>query len=495
MSSQTPLLHDDELNSSYSETRNEHGEENEHREELPGPGKVKTGSFMERIWKKHRRLCLLAFAALSVIIVATVVLVAVFVPKKTTVTNPGQDDPPVDENLASDSRLEKYLTLEDTLFCPDWTEAHDDSSQSIISTASFNLPPSTDLTFFLSRGSPIVGHFNIYEKRASSGDITVDVVAQYEDTDEGRNELTHSKACFAGQKNEQGVMLWADSEVTLSRVKFNISVHLPDIQRFHDISTDFSNGIFQHFIEGFFDIWRPTYFGVVRLNARNAIINVNTIMASSSFIQTTNAEVWGNFWASDSISVQTSNAAVFTTLWAIGEYEGANTSVSVRTNNGPIRASISMQSDFNRMRLNASLHTSNGNITTGGPRFGMGVDKALFFLDASTTNAPALMYVHPDYEGLFDIQTTGGDASILETDQLVHPDYEGLFNIQTTGGTASILETDQLDGRKRVIDIDRVNEKDHKAGKIYWDEEPPYDEQGDINLRTTKQDVTILYSQ
>jgi len=130
-----------------------------------------------------------------------------------------------------------------------------------------------------------------------------------------------------------------------------------------------------------------------------------------------------------------------------------------------------MASDFSHTKLNASMYTSNGNLSIFSPRFGMPAEKPIFLLDASTSNAPVSFYLQPDYEGTFDLETTIGTASV---------DYN----------------PDERDGkgRKRVVDMHGANEKSHKAGSIYWGDEPPKEDQGDIRLRSTKKDVVIKTS-
>lgn len=70
------------------------------------------------------------------------------------------------------------------------------------------------------------------------------------------------------------ILFQADSSTSLQHISFNISVHLPSIREFHDFSTDFTNSVFAHKIGSFFDMWSPTGFGAVHLNARNAPIVV-----------------------------------------------------------------------------------------------------------------------------------------------------------------------------------------------------------------------------
>lgn len=128
------------------------------------------------------------------------------------------------------------------------------------------------------------------------------MIAEYDDEDNALDVLKNTKACFAGQTNggheEQGILLWVSCSCILlyslyielkinqsdptsnliapsPHVRFNISVHLPDIQQFNDISTDFTNPgtIIAHEIADIFDLWRPTTFDAVRLNAKNARIS------------------------------------------------------------------------------------------------------------------------------------------------------------------------------------------------------------------------------
>ena len=127
------------------------------------------------------------------------------------------------------------------------------------------------------------------------------MIAEYDDEDNALDVLKNTKACFAGQTNggheEQGILLWVSCSCVQLRytkslpsiqsdptsnliapsphVRFNISVHLPDIRQFNDISTDFTNPgtIIVHEIADVFDLWRPTTFDAVRLNAKNARIS------------------------------------------------------------------------------------------------------------------------------------------------------------------------------------------------------------------------------
>ncbi|KAK7462691.1 hypothetical protein VKT23_007279 [Stygiomarasmius scandens] len=196
MSVKTPLLHDDELDFTSGLQGNKESisvKERSFTAELEGDGSS----------KRHRRTGLIAPVVLTTTVVLLTVLAVILGLKSIAnevkwILHSGGE-----KSAASDARLEKYQTLADTLFCSDWTDTWDYSgSQLSISNASFSLHPEANLTFFLSRGSPSFGYFDLGVERSLGGKIRVDVIAQYENTEKGRAELARSKACFAGQKDE-----------------------------------------------------------------------------------------------------------------------------------------------------------------------------------------------------------------------------------------------------------------------------------------------------
>lgn len=131
-----------------------------------------------------------------------------------------------------------------------------------------------------------------------------------------------------------------------------------------------------------------------------------------------------------------------------------------------------MTSDFDNPKLNASVHTSNGELTVITPRYMP--YPGVFALNATTSNARGTLWLHREFEGTFDLSTTGG-----------------------LGGGKAVVEwgPDKTDpagkGRSRVLNTDKVNEKAHKVGSIYWGERPPNDNMGDITFKATLKDVVI----
>ncbi|KAF5368965.1 hypothetical protein D9758_003001 [Tetrapyrgos nigripes] len=416
--------------------------------------------YFQRIWKSHRRKRVVVLAALSAAFIIIIIILSIAFRGAATIPEPEE----VEEEFAKDPRLEKYQTLNDTLLCGDWTTP---DVRSPISTVSFNLYSSVNLTFFLTRGNPINGQIIIHPERLESPDhIRVDITAKHNDL--GRKQLQLSKACLAGQDNEHGIMIWADPQTTFSDVTYEIRVHLPDIRDFHDISTDFTNSAVLHDFTVPLDLFSPTSFDILRIATRNAKIT-GELFSSQIYIHTTNAEVKGIFAASDVIQIQTSKAPAYITVITVAKHAEAETSVSIRNKDAAIIvADISILSRFDHATLNASVHTTNGNlIINGHSRIDM-PDKAIFLLNASTSNAPASLHLPKEFQGTFNMSTTSGTASLkLNSDQR------------------------DRDGQKRVVSMDIANAKAHKAGKLYWGGEPPESDQGDVKLKTSKKDVTI----
>lgn len=141
----------------------------------------------------------------------------------------------------------------------------------------------------------------------------------------------------------------------------------------------------------------------------------------------------------------------------------------------PLVAFLTIASDYTHVTLNASVHTSNAPLQIYTPRMPMPYP-SIFVLNASTSNAPATLLLHNEFEGTFDLQTSAklgtGPKASLEVG---------------TGG-----RDPANDGRQRVVEYDRRgNERGHKFGKIFWGKEPAPEEMGEVRLATTGKDVII----
>ncbi|KAJ7664420.1 hypothetical protein DFH06DRAFT_1295673 [Mycena polygramma] len=368
-------------------------------------------------------------------------------------------DPLID--IAADPRLEPYQTPDSADYCAEWTPGADN-----LASASFELPTAADLLFFLSRG-PLSGHISIDKTPTySTGPVEVNVTAEYHrDAD-----LERTKVCRMGGANQHGLLLWAGPRHPhgdpTRDVRFNITVGLPSgVRNYKDLTTDLA--LSSHSVGDFFDIWSPTSFDDIRLKTSNAAVDFGSLVGSSAFIQTTNAKVQG-FFGGFELGVQTANAPIKCTAMMFAESAGSESRVNLTTSNGAISTNIGLVSDHSDNILRAGVHTSGASLTIGTPR-SMMARNASFFLDASTSVGPATLALHPEFEGTYDLQTTGARARVQEGEDTRDPAGKGRHRTVTKTST----------GR-------------HARGEIYWSEEGrPVEERGAIRITTTVSPVQI----
>ncbi|KAJ6558395.1 hypothetical protein B0H19DRAFT_1150969 [Mycena capillaripes] len=414
-----------------------------------------------------RRFRLRAFY--FVVICFTITLVAFF-------EHPPAIERPIEElertepltDIALDPRLQAYETPESADHCAEWVLEPDVEN---LAFASFELPTAADLLFFLSRG-PVSGHISIVENPVySSGPIEVNVTAQYHHDE----DLERTKVCRMGAANEHGLLLWAEPQHPHGDprhgVRFNVTVALPNgVRNYKDLSTDLA--LFSHSAGGFFHLWFATSFDAIRLRSANAAIDFGSLVGKSAFIQTTNAKVEG-FFGGPELVAQTSNAPMDVIAFMFGESPGSESRVNLTTSNGAISAHLGLASDFTNNTLRSVVRTTAASITINTPRQSMMVPNASFLLDAATTVGPVTLNMYPEFEGTYDLQTTGWrtKASVEEVSENVDPEGKG---------------------RQRTVTRESTGR--HARGKIYWSKDgKPTEgvERGDVRIATTVSPVKV----
>ncbi|KAF8207702.1 hypothetical protein K438DRAFT_2013190 [Mycena galopus ATCC 62051] len=253
-------------------------------------------------------------------------------------------------------------------------------------------------------------------------------------------------------------------------VHLEITVALPaGVRDYKDLTTDLP--LFSHSGDSFFSIWSPTSFEVIRLKTSNAPIHHGSLVGHAAFIQTSNADVRG-FFAGYEFMVQTSNAPIEATTFMFGESPGSESRVQLETSNGVINASLSLISDFDDNILRTTLRTSNAALEAQTPRQGMMARNSSFFLDASTSAGPATLYLFPEYEGPYELQTTLARARVVET----------IEDIRDPAGK----------GRHRTVT--KTSTGHHVQGNVYWshDGKPtPGFERGSVKVTTSVSPVEL----
>ncbi|KAJ6523368.1 hypothetical protein B0H19DRAFT_1277016 [Mycena capillaripes] len=413
-----------------------------------------------------RRFRLRAFY--FVVICFTITLVAFF-------EHPPAVERPVEElerteqltDIALDPRLQPYQTPESADHCAEWVL---EPAVENLAFASFELPTAADLLFFLSRG-PVSGHISIIPTYSVDGPIEVNVTAQYHHDE----DLERAKACRTGAANEHGLLLWAEPRHPhrdpRHGVRFNVTVGLPNgVSHYKDLSTDLA--LFSHSAGKFFHVWSPTWFDVIRLRSSNAAINFGSLVGSSAFIQTTNAKVNG-FFAGLELVAQTSNASMDVFALMFGESPGSESRVNLTTSNGAISARLELASKFAHNTLRSVIRTTAASLAINTPKQSMMPPNASFLLDAATTVGPVTLNLYPEFEGTYDLRTTGwGTKASVE---------ELSGNVDPAGN-----------GRRRTVTKESTGR--HARGKIYWSKDgKPTEgvERGDVRIATTVSPVKV----
>ncbi|KAF7353664.1 hypothetical protein MVEN_01051300 [Mycena venus] len=163
---------------------------------------------------------------------------------------------------------------------------------------------------------------------------------------------------------------------------------------------------------------------------------------------------------------------VFTPLW---KGLGAGSEISLITSNGTIESWLAVTHSLLERRLRARIHTSHAavRILAGDPTASMYANSSLV-LNVSTSEAPVAVYLHPAYEGTYDLQTTEARAE-------VDRDYSA--------------EDPSEMNRQRTVHWTATEPHDRVWGHMYWsfngEPSPEGMNRGSISIRSTKSDVTL----
>ncbi|KAF9078666.1 hypothetical protein BDP27DRAFT_1412615 [Rhodocollybia butyracea] len=365
----------------------------------------------------------------------------------------------------------KYNTLVDAAYCLSWPEgSHSVSSRKKTTQASFDLPAFPHLLFFIARGSSTRGHLTINtDEDAARDKIVVRIAVKYRD----RADLEKTKICTMDNDSspdeytvESGIMVWGDEGASQDPT-FNISVQVPwSWWYFQDFSTDFSAGAYSQEIGG---IWDPVSFNTVRLKGDNATIKINAAVGAA-FVQTTNAAVEAAFSTDNQVHIRTTKEPIDSLIqgWGWG-YADDMIKVSMITSDARIQAALNIGSFGTE--LNASLHTSNGLLRITMPYMTGQLDTA-YYINASTSNAAADVFLHPDYEGRFDLSTSENGKAKVQWDPF--PELDPLLVLPDKNHSVDIEDSDD----SRLV------------GRVFLGEQAPRN-MGDITVTTTEEDVQL----
>ncbi|KAH9048321.1 hypothetical protein EDB84DRAFT_262948 [Lactarius hengduanensis] len=176
------------------------------------------------------------------------------------------------------------------------------------------------------------------------------------------------------------------------------------------------------FSQSFGDL-RHVAFRRFELAGSNSTVAVASVRASSIVVQTSGAEISGNFSASENILLDTINGAIYTNVLLINNRKSKMpTKLKVETGNGPIVAQVNLQVDERRYfstppkhpnfmtmfkTFNAPMNVSIAHVA--------GSEPARFGVVAENTQGAMTMTLDSVYTGLFELRTKSATALVQET--------------------------------------------------------------------------------
>ncbi|KAH9061340.1 hypothetical protein EDB87DRAFT_415247 [Lactarius vividus] len=176
------------------------------------------------------------------------------------------------------------------------------------------------------------------------------------------------------------------------------------------------------FNQSFGDL-RHVAFRKFEITGSNSAVTVASVRASSIVVQTSGAEISGNFSASENILLDTINGAIYTNVLLVNNQKSKmSTKLKVETGNGPIVAQVNLQVDERRFFSNpprrpnfmTEFKTFNAPIDVSIAHVA-GSEPARFGVVAENTQGATTMTLDSVYTGLFELRTKAATALVRET--------------------------------------------------------------------------------
>ncbi|KAF8274459.1 hypothetical protein EI94DRAFT_1713487 [Lactarius quietus] len=176
------------------------------------------------------------------------------------------------------------------------------------------------------------------------------------------------------------------------------------------------------FNQSFGDLEPYVAFRKFELADSNSAVTVGSVRASSIVIQTSGAEISGNFSASDNILLDTINGAIYANVYLLNNRKSKKpTKLTLETGNGPIVAQVDLQIDerpyFNmpkRLNFMTMFKTFNAPMNVSIAHVA-GSEPARLGLKAENTQGAMAVTLDSAYSGLFELRTKAATTLVQET--------------------------------------------------------------------------------
>jgi hypothetical protein len=176
------------------------------------------------------------------------------------------------------------------------------------------------------------------------------------------------------------------------------------------------------FNQSFGDLGPHVAFRKFEVAGSNSAVTIDSVRASSIMVQTSGAEISGNFSASDNILLDTINGAIYANVFLLNHRQSKKpTKLTLETGNGPIDAQVELQVDEHRYfnmpkglnfmtmfkTFNAPMNVSIAHIAGSEPvRLGV---------KAENTQGPMAVTLDSAYLGSFELRTKAATTLVQET--------------------------------------------------------------------------------
>jgi len=206
------------------------------------------------------------------------------------------------------------------------------------------------------------------------------------------------------------------------RLTFEVVIRLPvardGAQRIiNNLSTEYSN--FAHFIG---DMGDSFFFRSLNLQTSNSHVSVESLQGSIVSVKSSNGPISGSYYSNSSLKLMTSNANINAKILIENNNTNKPGDLVLRTSNGPIKCDIELNSPSNNSAFNVVATTSNNYLNLAFPAH---ATSSLLFLEAHSSNGPAMVSLHPAFEGKYAITTSNARGDVQYDLGVEDPSGEG----------------------------------------------------------------------
>ncbi|KAI0312001.1 hypothetical protein OF83DRAFT_1148206 [Amylostereum chailletii] len=350
----------------------------------------------------------------------------------------------------------------------DWTMGRGGSSGLETASLTYTLPPSTDDLFFIAKGVPSSGRVHVKPvAEEEGGEVQVDVRLLFASTDVIEQAQIYR---IARGENGHGVGLFLFSPSSESILGVDMTIRIPT-NPFGLLRTFSTLDIAAlSYAISLADLASSIHFQKASLVTSNAPIGSKGLNAGTTIARTTRREIRGRFAVDGALDLRTTGAEIAAEVVATNGAGGTPpTMITLATENAPIYANVSL----------ASSAVSRG--------------KGIFQVSARTTHAPsALVFSSSPIDSTLRLRSSTSDHPALVR---LHPAYEGTFTLRSSGATPELVysraEADPAgQGRDRVVEVGEMK-RGFLGGWTEWVESKVMvwagnaRERGEIEVETT----------